>query len=35
LYNLKGNRIQFSKYFEVYMILKDDCTERTLLAIEV
>jgi hypothetical protein len=35
LYNLKANRNQFSKYFEVYMILKDDCTERPLLAIEV
>jgi hypothetical protein len=35
LYNLKANRNQFSKYFEVYMILKDDCTERVLLAIEV
>ena len=35
LYNLKANRNQFSKYFEVYMILKDDCTERSLLAIEV
>jgi hypothetical protein len=35
LYNLKTNRNQFSKYFEVYMILKDDCTERSLLAIEV
>jgi hypothetical protein len=35
LYNLKANRNQFSKYFEVYMILKDDCTERLLLAIEV
>jgi hypothetical protein len=35
LYNLKANGKQFSKYFEVYMILKDDCTERSLLAIEV
>jgi hypothetical protein len=35
LYDLKANRNQFSKYFEVYMILKDDCTERSLLAIEV
>jgi hypothetical protein len=35
LYNLKANRNQFSKYFEVYMILKDDCTERPLLAIDV
>jgi hypothetical protein len=35
LYNLKANRNQFTKYFEVYMILKDDCTERPLLAIEV
>jgi hypothetical protein len=35
LYNLKANRNQFSKYFEVYIILKDDCTERSLLAIEV
>jgi hypothetical protein len=35
LYNLKANRNQFSKYFEVYMVLKDDCTERPLLAIEV
>ena len=35
LYNLKANRNQFSKYFEVYMILKDDCTERSLLAIKV
>jgi hypothetical protein len=35
LYNLKANRNRFSKYFEVYMILKDDCTERSLLAIEV
>jgi hypothetical protein len=35
LYNLKANRNQFSKYFEVYMILKDDCTERPLLAVEV
>ena len=33
--NLKANRNQFSKYFEVYMILKDDCTKRPLLAIEV
>jgi hypothetical protein len=31
LYNLKANRNQFSKYFELYMILKDDCTERSLL----
>jgi hypothetical protein len=35
LYNLKANRSQFSKYFEVYMTLKDDCTEQSLLAIEV
>jgi hypothetical protein len=35
LYNLKANRNQFSKYFEVYMILKDDCTKPPLLAIEV
>jgi hypothetical protein len=35
LYNLKANRNQFSKYFEVFMILKDDCTETSLLAIEV
>jgi hypothetical protein len=35
LYNLKANRNQFSKYFEVCMILKDHCTERPLLAIEV
>jgi hypothetical protein len=35
LYILKANRNQFSKYFEIYMILKDDCTERPLLAIEV
>jgi hypothetical protein len=35
LYYLKANRNQFSKYFEVYMILKDDCTKRPLLAIEV
>jgi hypothetical protein len=35
LYNWKANRNQFSKYFEVYMILKDDCTERPLHAIEV
>jgi hypothetical protein len=35
LYNLKANRNQFSKYFEVYMVLKDDCTERPLLAIDV
>ena len=35
LYNLKANRNQFSKYFEVYMILKDDCTERSPLAIKV
>ena len=35
LYNLKANRNQFSKYFEVYMILKDDCTEQPLFAIEV
>ena len=28
LYNLKANRNQFNKYFEVYMILKDDCTEQ-------
>jgi hypothetical protein len=27
-YNLKANRNQFSKYFEVYTILKDDCTEQ-------
>jgi hypothetical protein len=35
LCNLNANRNQFSKYFEVYMILKDDCTEQPLLAIEV
>jgi hypothetical protein len=35
VYNLKANRNQFSKYFEVYVILKDDCTERPLLAIEL
>jgi hypothetical protein len=35
LYNLKANRNQFGKYFEVYMILKDDCTERPLLVIEM
>jgi hypothetical protein len=35
LYYLKANRNLFSKYFEVYMILKDDCTKRRLLAIEV
>ena len=29
LYNLKANRNQFSKYFEEYMILKDDCTTGT------
>jgi hypothetical protein len=34
-YTLKANRDQLSKYFEVYMILKNDCTERPLLAIEV
>jgi hypothetical protein len=38
LYNLKANGNQFSKYFEVYMyymVLKDDSTERPLLAIEL
>jgi hypothetical protein len=33
--NIKANRNQISKYFEVYMILKDDCTKQPLLAIEV